>query len=239
MERKPIAKPLFTLPFLGLAICFVVCLIVSNLIEIKTVTLGPLTITAGMAVFPISYIINDCIVEVYGFARARLVIWMGFAMNLLTALVLNLAIWLPGSAEWTGQEAMIATYGAVPRIMCASFAAFICGSMVNAYVMSRMKRSAAASGRDSRSRFSLRAIASTLFGEGTDSTVFFPIAFGGVLGWDLIVYMIITQALLKTLYEIIVLPVTLTVVSKLKRVEGLDTVDAADTDYRWWRLQDL
>lgn len=239
MENKQCGKPLFTLPFLGLAITFVVCLIVSNLIEIKTVTLGPLTVTAGMAVFPISYIINDCIVEVYGFSRARLVIWMGFAMNLLTALVLNLAIWLPGSAEWNGQEAMVATYGAVPRIMAASFTAFICGSMVNAYVMSRMKRAAAASGRDSRARFSLRAIASTLFGEGADSLVFFPIAFAGVLGWDLILSLVITQAVLKTAYEVVVLPLTLVVVGKLKRVEGLDTVDASDTDYRWWRLQDL
>lgn len=232
-------KTLFTLPFLGLTVMFVVCLIVSNLIEIKTVSLGALTVTAGMAVFPISYIINDCIVEVYGFARARLVIWAGFAMSLLTALLLNLAIWLPGSPDWQSQQAMEAVYGSVPRIMLASFAAFICGSMVNAYVMSRMKRSAAGRNADSAARFSLRAIVSTLWGEGTDSLIFFPIAFAGTLPADTIASLIVTQALLKTAYEILILPLTVYIVRKLKEVEQTDTVDDARTDYRWWRLSDL
>lgn len=123
--------------FLLLAVTFCVCLIVSNLMEIKTVPLGPLTITAGVIVFPISYILNDCIVEVYGFAKARLVIWLGFGMNLLVSLLLQLGILLPGAESWTGQEAMAMIFGAVPRIFAASFIAFLCGSMVNAYVMSR------------------------------------------------------------------------------------------------------
>ncbi len=131
-----------TVPFMLLSVMFVVCLIVSNLIEIKTVDLGWFTVTAGLVVFPVSYIINDCVVEVYGFRKARLMIWVGFGMSLLTALFLNLAILLPGGAEWQGQKAMEAVYGAVPRIMVASFAAFLCGSMVNAYVMSRMKAAA-------------------------------------------------------------------------------------------------
>lgn len=231
-------KRTVTLPFLCLAILFVVCLIVSNLVEIKTVSLGLITVTAGMAVFPVSYIINDCITEVYGFRHARLVIWLGFAMNLLTALILHLAIWLPGGPEWHSQEAMEAVYGGVPRIMAASFAAFICGSMVNAYVMSRMKRSAQGKSR-ATVRFSLRAIVSTLWGESIDSLVFFPIAFGGIYSWDTIFSLIVAQALLKTLYEIIILPVTITVVRKLKQVEGIDTIDRADTNYSWWRLTDI
>ncbi len=157
--------PRFTLPFLVLTVLFCVCLIVSNLIEIKTVDIGFATITAGMVVFPLSYIINDCIVEVYGFRKARTVIWLGFAMNLLVTLFLQFAILLPGADSWQSQDAMEAVYGTVPRILGASFVAFLCGSMVNALVMSKMK--VASGGR----HFSLRAIVSTLWGEGTPPRV--------------------------------------------------------------------
>lgn len=207
----------FSPVFLVLAVLFCTCLIVSNLMEIKTVDLGPLTITAGVIVFPVSYIINDCIVEIYGFRRARFVIWLGFAMNLLVSLLLQIGIWLPGSAEWDGQQAMELMFGAVPRIFVASFIAFLCGSMVNAYVMDRMKRNSS-EGRG----FSLRAIVSTLWGEGCDSLIFFPTAFAGILPWDTIVTLIVTQALLKTVYEIIILPVTLQVVRRLRRLEGMN-----------------
>lgn len=90
--------------FLLLTVTFCVCLIVSNLMEIKTVDLGPLTITAGVIVFPLSYILNDCIVEVYGFSKARLVIWLGFGMNLLVSLLLQLGIWLPAHPRGTGRR---------------------------------------------------------------------------------------------------------------------------------------
>jgi len=227
------SKPAFSPVFVALAALFCVCLIMSNIMEIKTVDLGWLTVTAGVAVFPISYIINDCIVEVYGFARARFVIWLGFAMSLLASLLLKVAIWLPGGDDWTEQDAMETIYGSVPRIMAASFAAFLCGSMVNAYVMSRMKRNSG--GR----HFSLRAIVSTLWGEGTDSVIFFPVAFAGVLPWGTIISLIVTQALLKTAYEIIILPVTCRVVGRLKRHEELDTVDDAGISYNWWKINEL
>lgn len=216
-----------------LAVTFCVCLIVSNLMEIKTVDLGPLTITAGVIVFPISYILNDCIVEVYGFNKARLVIWLGFGMNLLVSLLLQLGIWLPGAESWTGQEAMTAIFGAVPRIFAASFIAFLCGSMVNAYVMSRMK--VASGGR----RFSLRAIVSSLWGEGVDSVIFFPIAFGGVLAWSEIGMLIITQTLLKTAYEILILPVTLRAVKFLRDHEGGDVTDTPGMSYKWWKINEI
>ncbi|MBD5255545.1 MAG: queuosine precursor transporter [Barnesiella sp.] len=201
--------------FLILATLFCVCLIVSNLMEIKTFSLGPLTLTAGVTVFPISYIISDCIVEIYGFRRARFVIWLGFAMNLLVCLLLQLGLWIPGDSSWHHQQAMQIMFGAVPRIVAASFTAFLCGSMVNAYVMSRMK---AARRGDTRG-FSARAIISTVFGEATDSCLFFPIAFGGVFPLSVILSLIATQTLLKTAYEIIVLPLTLRVVHHLRRIE--------------------
>lgn len=207
----------FSPTFLLLAVLFCVCLIVSNLMEIKTVSLGPLQLTAGVIVFPISYIISDCIVEIYGFRRARFVIWLGFSMNMLVSLLLQIGIWLPGDAQWHGQEAMEMIFGAVPRIFAASFTAFLCGSMVNAYVMARMK-----AGREGTRGFSARAIISTLWGEGVDSCIFFPIAFAGVLPMRTILSLIVTQALLKTAYEIIILPVTLRVVKRLRAIEGRD-----------------
>lgn len=222
----------FSAIFVVLASLFCVCLIVSNIMEIKTVDLGPLTITAGFIVFPVSYIINDCIVEVYGFAKARLVIWLAFALSLFVTLMLQAAVMLPGGASWDAQAAMERIFGGVPRMVAASFAAFICGSMVNAYVMSRMKISSQGQ------RFSLRAIVSTLWGETTDSLIFFPIAFGGMLTWKEIASLIITQALLKTAYEIAALPLTIRVVTKLKAAEGEDAYDNG-ISYKWWKLRDL
>lgn len=225
--NKSTESPRLTVPFLVLSILFCVCLIVANIVEIKTVDIGFATVTAGMVVFPLSYIINDCIVEVYGFRRARLVIWLGFASNLLVTLMLQLAIALPGSAEWQSQQAMEAIYGGVPRILAASFLAFVCGSMVNALVMSRMK--VASGGR----HFSLRAIVSTVLGEGADSVIFFPIAFGGVLPWDVVVELIVAQTVLKTAYEILVLPVTVRLVGWIKKVDSMDTFDRG-VSYSWW-----
>lgn len=225
----------FSLPFLVLTVAFVVCIIIANLTEIKTVSVGNwFTITAGVVVFPISYIINDCVVEVYGFARARVMIWLGFAMSLLVAVMLQLALWLPGSPEWEAQAAMETIYGAVPRIMFASFAAFLAGSFLNAWVMSRMKRSR----RGRPGGFGVRAIVSTLWGEGIDSLIFFPIAFGGHLPWLTIASLIVTQLFIKTFYEIIILPVTMVVVKNLKRIEGLDRDDDINdnqTPQQWWK----
>lgn len=216
-----------TLPLLVMTVLFCASLIVANIVEIKTVDIGIATITAGLVVFPVTYLINDCVVEVYGFRTARMVIWLGFAMNLFVTLILQVAIWLPGSPDWEAQQAMETIYGTVPRILVASFTAFVCGSMVNAQVMSRMKL--ASGGRN----FSLRAIVSTVLGEGCDSVIFFPLAFGGTLPWSVITTLIITQTLMKTLYEILILPITLRVVAWLKRLEGLDTYDTG-IRYTWW-----
>lgn len=206
-------KLTFTLPYVVLTTLFCVCLIIANLIEIKTVDLGWFTITAGVIVFPISYIINDCVVEVYGLKRAKVMIWLGFGAGLFVSLMLQLALMLPGGAEWTRQQSMVDIYGTVPRIMFASYAAFLSGSMVNALVMSRMHR------RDGDSRFSIRAIVSSLLGEGIDSLIFFPIAFGGIFSVSVIVSLIVTQTLLKTVYEILILPVTIRVVKKMKQID--------------------
>lgn len=219
----------FSLPFVVLAMMFSVFLILANLMEVKVVKIGILTATAGLSVFPISYIINDCIVEVYGFAKARFVIWMGFLLNMIFVVFLQVCIALPSDPSWTAQAAVEQVFGNTPRILLGSFVAFIVGSMVNAQVMSRMKV------RDGGKRFSLRAIMSTVFGESADSLIFFPIAFAGMLPLATIVTLVWTQVMLKTLYEIIVLPITIRVVKLLKRVEGTDVTDV-NVDYKWWKV---
>ena len=203
--------------FIVLTALFSVCLIVSNLLETKVIDLGWFTITAGCVVFPVSYVINDCIVEVYGLKNAKFVIFLGFAMNLFAVLVLQLGIIMPGDTSPEISAAMDTVFGATPRILSASFTAFLVGSLINARVMHVMKHTPAAT--NSRRSFSFRAIASTIAGEGADSLVFFPIAFGGVLPMSVIISMILTQACIKTVYEIVMLPITLRTVSALRRHE--------------------
>lgn len=204
--------------FIVLSVLFAVCLIVSNLLEIKVVDLGWFTITAGCVVFPVSYVINDCIVEVYGLRNAKFVIFLGFAMNLFTVLVLQVGILMPANVTPEISAAMDTVFGATPRILCASFTAFLVGSLINARVMHVMKLSRGAS--NSRRSFSFRAIASTIAGEGSDSLIFFPLAFGGTMSTEIILSMIVTQTCIKTVYEIVVLPITLRIVGYLRKHEA-------------------
>lgn len=208
-----------TLPFMLLGILFNICLVASNLLETKVVQFGSITATAGLIVFPISYIINDCIAEIWGFKKARLIIWSGFAMNFLTIGFARLAILLPAAPFWEGEESFEFVFGLAPRIAFASLIAFLVGSFLNAYIMSKMK--IASKGK----HFSLRAIVSTLVGESADSLLFFPIAFGGLIPANELLIMIGTQAVLKSLYEVIILPVTIRVVKYIKKIDGNDVYD--------------
>ena len=206
--------------FMLLAVVFVVCLITANLLETKVLNFFNITtITAGMLVFPISYIINDCISEVWGFRRIALVIWTGFAMNFIVAAIGMLAVLLPAAPFWEGEEHFNFIFGFAPRIVFASLLAFLVGSFTNAYTMSKMKL--AHKGR----HFSIRAVVSTLAGETLDSIVFFPIAFGGIISVPDLVMLMLTQIVLKSMYEITVLPFTIRLVSKLKDMEGIDVFD--------------
>lgn len=205
--------------FMLLGILFCVCLIAANLLEAKVVQVGAISITAGFIVFPVSYILNDCIAEVWGFRKVRLIIWAGFAMNFFVILLAQAAVALPAAPFWNGDEHFNFVFGLAPRIAFASLTAFLVGSFINAYVMSRMKL--ASNGKN----FSARAIVSTLFGESADSLIFFPIAFGGLIPFNELIKMMIVQAVAKTLYEIVVLPVTIRVVRYVKKVDGSDVYD--------------
>lgn len=225
-------KKMVSLPFMLLGILFVVCLVVSNMMETKIIQFGPVTATAGLLVFPVSYIINDCIAEVWGYKKVRLMIWSGFAVNFLVAGLFRLAVSIPAAPFWEGAESFNFVFGMAPRIVVASLCAFLTGSFLNAYVMSRMKMT-------SRGRhFSLRAIVSTLAGESADSAVFFPVAFWGILRQEELFLMIGTQAALKSVYEIIVLPVTVCVVRYIKKIEGSDVYDR-DTSFNPFKFKDV
>lgn len=221
-----------SLSFMLLAVVFCVCLIASNLLETKIIQIGTFTITAGFLVFPVSYIINDCIAEVWGFRRARLIIWLGFAMNFGMLALFQLAVALPSAPFWEGEEAFRFVFGLAPRIAASSLMAFLVGSFLNAYVMSRMK--VASAGRN----FSARAVLSTLIGESADSLIFFPLAFGGLMPVQELAKLMIIQVVAKTSYEIIVLPLTIRVVAALKKNEGSDVYDE-DISYNILKIKEI
>ena len=218
--------------FMLFSVLFCVCLITANVLETKQIAFGTISITGGLLVFPVSYIINDCVCEVWGYRKARLLIWLGFLMNFLFVTFGAICDAIPGAPYWHNDEGFHAVFGLAPRIALASFLAFIVGSFINAYVMSKMKLSSGGK------RFALRAIMSTVYGEAADSLIFFPLALGGVVPWGEIPTLIISQVILKTVYEIIVLPITIRVVKKTKELEGEDVYDE-NINYSIWKVNSL
>jgi uncharacterized integral membrane protein (TIGR00697 family) len=200
--------------FVVVAAAFVTALLTANIIAVKLVAFGPLVLPAAVIVFPISYIVADVLAEVYGYARARQVIWLGFACNLFLAVAIALAARLPAAAPSAGlQPAFEQVLGVAPRILGASFAAYLVGEFANAALLSRLKIWTA--GR----HLWLRTISSTIVGQGLDSFVFITLAFGFAPA------IIAAQWLVKTAYEVLATPLTYAVVGYLKRIEGRDTFD--------------
>ncbi len=225
-------KKQVSLAFMICGILFTVCLIVANIVESKLIDLFGITATAGLLIFPISYVLNDVIAEVWGFRKARLIIWIGFLMNFLAVAVFRMSIALPPSPFFDNQVAFETILGNTERITIASFIAFLCGSFLNAYVMSKMKL--ATKGRG----FSIRAVVSTLFGEGVDSLIFFFIAFVGVLPVSELLMLMATQTGLKVAYEIVALPFTNWVVRWVKKSEQVDVFDA-DISYNPLKIGEI
>ena len=215
--------------FMLFSILFCVCLIAANILETKQISVLGISLTGGLIVFPISYIINDCVCEVWGFQKARLLIWTCFAMNFFFVAMGALCDWIPGAPYWTNEVGFHAIFGLAPRVAAASFVAFIVGSFANAYVMSKMKI------RDKGRNFSLRAILSTIVGESFDSVIFFPLALGGVVPTEELPKLMLWQVLLKTVYEVIALPITIRIVKALKEHEGEDAYDNG-VNYSIWKI---
>ena len=213
-------KKQVSVAFMVCGLLFTVCLIVSNIVEQKLISIGGVEATAGLLIFPVSYIINDLIAEVWGYRKVRLIIWNGFLMNFLAVLVFRLSIWAPGSDHFTHQAPFVLVLGNTQRIVFASFLAFLFGAFLNAYVMSKMKIMQRGRG------FSIRAVVSTIIGEGADSLVFFTLAFSGVIPTQALIMLILTQTAMKTGYEIIALPLTNFLVKWVKKHEETDVYDS-------------
>lgn len=209
----------FSIWFVLVTALFVTCLIVANIAAVKLVQVGPLVLPAGVIIFPLSYILGDVLTEVYGFAQARRVIWIGFLCNLLAVLTFTVAGALPAAPFWHDQPAFDRILGATPRLLAASFLAYLVGEFANSYILAKLK--IVTSGR----HLWMRTIGSTLVGQGLDSAVFISVAFIGVIPSEAILAAIITQWLVKSAYEALATPLTYLAVGFLKRKEGLDTYD--------------
>lgn len=212
---------------------FVTSLIISNIIAVKLISVGPFLLPAAIVIFPVSYIFGDILTEVYGYARARRVIWIGFFCNLLAVLILWVSIELPPAPFWkmgffdsakSSQQAYQAIFRFTPRILAASFVAYLFGEFLNSFVLAKMK--IATRGR----HLWMRTMSSTLVGQFADSGIFISLAFYGTIPFAALGQMIFTQWLMKSAYEALITPFTYLVVNYLKRVEKEDCYDRG-TDF--------
>ncbi len=217
--------------FLIVTVLFVAALIASNIIAVKLIVVADRVLPAAIIVFPLSYIIGDVLTEVYGYRQARRVIWLGFLANLFVVVAIWLGGLLPAADFWDGQEAYERIFGLVPRILAASFLAYLLGEFANAYILAKIK--IAMQGR----MLWVRTIASTIVGQGIDSGVFITLAFVGTVPASVLIELMVTQWLLKTAYEAAATPLTYVTVGFLKRREDIDTYDT-DTRFNPLALTD-
>ena len=190
---------------------FTACLIVSNIIAGKTFDFFSFTLPCGVIIFPVIYIVNDVLAEVYGYQKAKRVILLGFFMNLVAVICYNITIIMPAPAFFTNSDAFSIVLGSTFRLLVASFAAYLAGSLLNAKVMVVLKKKY-------EDKLFLRCIASTLVGEGLDAIIFIFIGFLGTMPLEALLMMIVAQALFKTIYEIIIYPLTRYVIGHVKRL---------------------
>ena len=220
-----------------MATTLIVCLITSNFFvpRLWQVAGLPVQLSGAVLLFPVSYILNDCLTEVYGYRKARFVIWLAFLLSAFVALMAQLVCWLPAPLQDGSKpvaDSFNGLFAMVPRTTVASLVAFFVGSTVNAAVMSRMKVSS--HGR----LFGVRAILSSVAGELADSLIFFPVVFWGVLSGAAALQLALTQVCAKVLYEIVALPLTAWAVRSLKRAEGIDTFDEG-VNYNPFKIKDI
>lgn len=224
-------KNKYSTVFLLMAVLFVVCFVASNLFATKVISILGINLPGAVIIFPISYILNDCICEVWGFRKTRLIIWTAFAMNLFVVVVGQLLVWMPAASFWDGAPHFDYMFKMAPRVLFASLLAFLVGSTLNSLVMSKKK--VADKGRN----FGVRAILSSVVGEFADSMIFMPIAFWGTPAKTLF-WMMVAQVSFKVCYEIVVLPVTSIVVRKVKAYEEVDTFDVG-ISYNPFKIADV
>ena len=212
--------------FMIIAVIYVTCLLLSNLIAGKMwAVTGSITLPAAVILFPITYIFGDVFTEVYGFKKARIIIWLGFACSFFAVLVYLITIALPHPGFWESQEAYKTVLGTTPRVAIASFVGYLFGEFSNSVVLSKLK--VASQGKN----LWIRTILSTLVGEGLDSIIFVMISFWGTMDNSTVLHMILYQYLFKVCYEVLFTPLTYAAVNWIKGQEGVDHFDY-DEDYK-------
>ncbi len=217
--------------FVFIVALFITCLIAANITAVKLVTLFGLLLPAAIIIFPVSYILGDVLTEVYGYRQARKVIWLGFLCNLIVVAAIWFGQLLPAASFWDGQAAYERILGYAPRILLASFLAYLVGEFANAFVLAKMKIA-------TRGRWLwTRTVGSTLVGQGLDSLVFITLAFAGTIPVGGLLVAIVTQWLAKSAYEAAATPLTYAAVNYLKRTEGMDVYDY-DTRFNPLTLSD-
>jgi queuosine precursor transporter len=226
MSDKPIERPTakYSVYFLIVVAVFITCLITANIIAVKLIGFWGVVVPAGTIIFPISYIFGDVLTEVYGYRAARRVIWLGFFCNLITVAAIWAGQLLPPAPIWDAQPAYERILGYTPRLLGASFVAYLLGEFTNSFVMAKMK--ILTQGK----WLWTRTIGSTLIAQAFDSTIFVTVAFVGTIPTEVLVLAIISQWLLKSGYEAVVTPLTYKIVGFLKRKEDLNVFDY-DTNF--------
>lgn len=202
------------------ACLFVATLMISNVMAAKVFDFYGFAFTTAIVIFPVAYILGDILTEVYGYARTRRLIWIGLLANVLMVVFFEIAVELPPSPAWQGQEAFSTTLSQVPQIVLASILAYLVGEFVNSYIMAKVK--VLMQGR----HLWVRTISSTVFGQAADTAVFASIAFWGVLPIEVIITIAISGYVFKVLYEVVATPITYLVVGIVKKVEGIDHYDS-------------
>jgi len=211
--------------YLGtISVFFVSVLLVSNIVSTKIIDFGPFTFDAGTLLFPLSYIFGDILTEVYGFKRSQKIIWLGFFMAFLMAMVIIIVGKLPSAPDWQNQQAYDAILGLTPRLVLASLVAYLAGSFSNSIILAKMK--VWTKGK----MLWVRTIGSTVVGQLIDSTLFIIIAFVGIFPASLLITLIVSNYIFKTLVEVLFTPVTYRVVGFLKKKEDEDFYDTR-TDF--------
>lgn len=226
VDKKDLARLTLSAPFLVICVLYVTLLILSNLIAGKMWTpLPSVTLPAAVMLFPVTYIFGDIFTEVYGYARARLVIWLGFTMCFLAVVVYMVTIALPYPDFWTNQEAFATVLGTTPRVFAASLVGYLFGEFSNSMILSKLKV------RTGGKHLWMRTIGSTVVGEAFDSVIFITVSFAGTIPGAALLQMICYQYLFKVVFEVVLTPVTYAVIGRLKQIEGVDHFDT-DVSYR-------
>lgn len=214
MKKKEI-KENYSEIFLFISILFITCILVSNILASKIINIFGISMTGGVLVFPITYIIGDVLTEIYGYKKSKKIIIYGFICNLIMVILFYIAMKLPYPEYYLNQDAFVAVLSSTPRLLLASFIGYLAGGLTNSYIMDYIKN-------NSKIKYLwFRTITSTIIGEFLDTSIFLIIGFIGTMKTNDLLFMIVCQSAAKTLYEIVLTPLTYKTIAYIKKKEEL------------------